>query len=285
MSSIQFGILALGGAGVCYALGYEGYQTSMKFREPITMSITEFNKKTPQEGWYKITGGVLRTPEAVCMARISRRRSEMSNDYNRCGSATDFYLPLHDPNAPQTDTNVVIILTDPDGSIREAMQAQGADNTQNKSTFTLTKDVGGLLKGNIDSSKISHLTSGIGPNLVYLREGTYPSGVAKSIGLFALGTALLPVSLLLFGVRFGKFGLNLDKDKTDADHYATSTQGWTPPQTTAAPQMPATPETTVSPQASSTVPTVGTRPPGSGLAPMNAPLPENPKTENPFQMD
>jgi hypothetical protein len=210
MSSIRFGIFALGGAAACYFFGYEGYQKTVKFPKPITLTITEFNKKVPQEGWYKITGGTISKPEAVCMARISRRRYEMSDDYNRCASSANFYLPLHDPNDannPKARTNIVVIMPDSDGSILAAMQhpeeANGA-NGHDAGALTQAKEVTGLLTPVTDFSKIADVTTGIGAGVVYLRDGTYPSGVGMAIGQFLLGTALIPVSLLLFGVRFGK---------------------------------------------------------------------------------
>lgn len=210
---MRLGCMMIGGAIACFVFGYKGLSDNLKFRQPVTMTASDFLKKKPQEGWFRIT----ETTIDVSEAKFSVRKPKYSTTTDTSiTSASTFYLPVHPKDDLDSKTTLLLRTQAPEmrdllTEIQE-LDKQSDENKirewaqKNESRLIQHPTLTGMVASGIDDdtsdkSKIASLGEELGPDFVILKEGHEPPPAYKSIGLFVLGVVLLPLSLFGFGFR------------------------------------------------------------------------------------
>lgn len=204
---MRLGCAMLIGGIAALVFGVKGISDSVKFKKPVAISMAEFVKQKPQEGWFEISGVTMVLPEATFSTRRSRYSTSNEVTLEKMSSLS---VPLHTDAEPKKLTQVR--LKSEDTTLKQALfsmyqfeqtnpddKAMEAWLEQNRTTILLQhQTLSGMVATGIDKDSTG--------DIVFQHDNKPPTAL-KAIGITVLGVVLLPLSLLGFGMRF-----NLKKD-------------------------------------------------------------------------
>lgn len=168
--------------------GGQGVYTSLKNRQPLTLSYEEYDAERPDAEWISLTGTRL---NFLNSAYTSGKYSD---------KVKEVYVAVESVNSTESKPAKVLLMSKDEGMI-ESLQNLGARMQQVKSAEDLTPDlrrmlfqvrpVDGLVKFGIHAddktrSKLSKLDLNLAADFVILEEGEKPQ-MGVSAGLLIVG--------------------------------------------------------------------------------------------------
>lgn len=182
-----FGLLVHGGQDV-----YEG----VTHRAPTRMTMDQFLREKPNEGWFHLQG---------CFLDVADGSVQTES-----GEVTSVYVPVYSVNDPKQDAIHLLLSTnDPQilSTIAEAAK-QPARMTpaqtlayafKNKNRLWVKRDVEGMIQFGLDSDdktngKLTDINKTLAPDWVILEDGKKPApglGALEMLGGLALGAGAI----------------------------------------------------------------------------------------------
>ena len=213
-----------GGALVVLALvmiliGMQQVREAHNFSKPKEIPCEQFLKAPPQEGWYRITGGVVKLDEAAYSV-WTRKSAEIKTSEGE-SKIDAVYLPVHTPASWDEKTEDfpptgLVVKTHDFAIIETLKQWNRMDDSRpeeskkwledNMAKLVLQRDVVGLVQTGMNSSDktradISKLQKSLTPAYVILDEGKEPSMSGGRGMLF--GGLFMSACSVLYWVWYG----------------------------------------------------------------------------------
>jgi len=202
--------------------GIQQVREAHAFTRPKEITCEQFLQAPPQEGWYRITGGVVKLDEAV-YSIWTRKSAEVKTPQGDL-KIDAVYIPVHTPDSwdeKKEDfppTSLVVETHDPE-IIETLKQWNRMDNSkpeeskrwmeENMAKLLMQRDITGVVQTGMNSSNktredISKLQKSLEPGYVIIDEGRVPS-MSGGMGMLFGGFFMAVCSVLYwgwFGIRW-----------------------------------------------------------------------------------
>ena len=233
-------------------LGWEGLHNASSFKNPKTISYTDFVKSKPKEGWFRVTGCRIFVTQAVYQRRKEHRgyKTDVNGESVRLTSEEEnndvwisqAWFPVHNSTTWSKDDKVGMVLSVESGTpenerilsgvedlikiqegklplSKEQLKSWGHDNA---GRLIITADFNGMIDAGFlasedDRKDVERLNEAVEPGFVMLKNGYSPSSTVGALFLLVVGIVVDVLALLVwlsFFLKLLGFGTkNVDHSK------------------------------------------------------------------------